>query len=77
LHAGWHLEATHPKALLGKSASAEFAPDPALDPLWVGGPRDPFHGATKKDFGFQIILKANGEIAPAPKAALNANTASR
>jgi hypothetical protein len=61
LHARWLLAATHPKALLGKSASAEFAPEPALDPLWVGGPRDPFHGAGKKDFGFQVTLRVAEE----------------
>jgi hypothetical protein len=45
---------------LGKSASAEFAPDPALDPLWISY-WEPFHGAGKKDFGFQVILKVAGE----------------
>src|SRR5262249_33143624 len=63
LHAHWRLAADHPRALLGKSASAEFAPDPALDPLWVGGPRDPFHGAAKKDFGFQIVVKVEADAA--------------
>jgi hypothetical protein len=61
LHAHWHIEATHPKALVGKSASAEFAPEPALDPLWVGGPRDPFHGVGKKEFGYQLILRVAPE----------------
>jgi hypothetical protein len=61
LHAHWHIEASHPKALFGRSASAEFAPDPALDPLWIGGPRDPFHGAGKKDFGLRITLKVEPE----------------
>jgi len=53
----WQVSASHPKALLGKAASAEFAPEPALDPLWVGGPRDPFRRADKKDFGFQVTLR--------------------
>jgi hypothetical protein len=57
LHASWRIAASQPKALLGRSASADFAPDPAVDPLWVGGPRDPFHGLNKKDFGFQVILR--------------------
>ena len=56
LHAGWQVSATHPKALLGQAASAEFAPDPALDPLWISY-WEPFHGAAKKDFGFQVTLK--------------------
>jgi hypothetical protein len=53
----WRLAATHPAGLRGKSSSAEFAPEPALDPLWVGGPRDPFHGVVKKDFGMRITVK--------------------
>jgi len=57
LHASWHIAASQPKAVLGRSASADFAPEPAVDPLWVGGPRDPFHGLNKKDFGFQVILR--------------------
>ena len=44
------------KCLLCKGPSAEFAPDPALDPLWISY-REPFHGAIKRDFGLQIILK--------------------
>jgi hypothetical protein len=44
------------KCLLCKGPSAEFAPDPALDPLWISY-KEPFHGAIKKDFGFQVILK--------------------
>jgi len=57
LHASWQIAASRPKALLGRSASADFAPEAAVDPLWVGGPRDPFHGISKKDFGFQVILR--------------------
>jgi hypothetical protein len=53
----WTITATHPKSLkLAKAVSAEFAPDPALDPLWISY-WEPFHGATKKDFGLQITLK--------------------
>ena len=48
-----------PKTLLPcKAPSAEFAPDPALDPLWISY-WEPFHGAAKKDFGFQVILKVS------------------
>jgi hypothetical protein len=59
-----------------KGPSAEFAPDPAIDPLWLSY-KEPFHGAIKKDFGFQIILKvaedtepeaaANQEAPPPPR----------
>lgn len=57
LHGTWALSAAHPKSLLPcKAASAELAPDPALDPLWISY-WEPFHGANKKDFGFQVILK--------------------
>lgn len=38
-----------------KSSSAEFAPG-ALNPAWISY-KEPFYGAAKKDFGFQIILK--------------------
>jgi hypothetical protein len=57
LHQKFSITAAHARSVLPcKSASAEFAPDPALDPLWISY-REPFHGAIKKDFGFQIILK--------------------
>ncbi len=56
LHVSWQVSADHPKSLLGKAASAEFAPDPALDPLWISY-KEPFHGAAKKDFGFQVTIK--------------------
>ena len=35
-------------------------PDPALDPLWISA-WEPFHGAAKKDFGFQVTLKVAAE----------------
>ncbi len=46
----------HPCLLPCKGPSAEFAPDPALDPLWISY-SEPFHGAAKKDFGFQVTVK--------------------
>jgi hypothetical protein len=53
--------ASHPSTLrMCKAASAEFAPDPALDPLWISY-WEPFHGAAKKDFGFQITIKVAPE----------------
>jgi hypothetical protein len=39
-----------------KKPSAEFAPDPALDPLWINY-WEPFHGVKKDTFGFQVTLK--------------------
>ncbi len=51
------VQATHPKnALPCKAASAEFAPDPALDPLWISA-WEPFHGAIKQAFGFRVTLR--------------------
>ena len=41
-----------------KRPSAEFAPDPALDPLWISY-WEPFHGVIKKDFGFQVTIKVS------------------
>lgn len=48
--------AAHSDCCLCKRPSAEFAPDPALDPLWISY-WEPFHGVAKKDFGFQITIK--------------------
>ncbi len=57
LHQTFAIHASAPKCLVPcKAPSAEFAPDPALDPLWISY-KEPFHGAAKKDFGFQITLK--------------------
>lgn len=56
LHQAFGIRASHAKGLFGKPASAEFAPDPALEADWLGH-RDPLHGVNKKDFGFQVILK--------------------
>jgi hypothetical protein len=67
LHQLFGITAAHAKNLLPcKAASAEFAPDPALDPLWISY-WEPFHGANKKDFGFQITLKVASEAEAAPE----------
>jgi hypothetical protein len=59
LHQSFTVLASHPHCLVPcKAASAEFAPDPALDPLWISY-WEPFHGAAKKDFGFQVIMKVS------------------
>jgi hypothetical protein len=61
LHQTFAVRATHPHTLVPcKAASAEFAPDPALDPLWISY-WEPFHGAAKKDFGFQVVVKVAAE----------------
>jgi hypothetical protein len=61
LHQSWSVSASHPKRLkLCKAASAELAPDPALDPLWISY-WEPFHGAAKKDFGFQMTIRVSAE----------------
>ena len=57
LNQSFSIRASMPKTgLTGKAPSVEFAPDPALDPLWISA-KEPFHGAAKKDFGFQITVK--------------------
>ena len=55
-HQTFHLAVRNAHGFCGKASSAEFAPDPALDPLWISY-WEPFHGAAKKDFGFQVTLK--------------------
>jgi hypothetical protein len=66
LHQLVMISAAHPHSLRPcKAASAEFAPDPALDPLWISY-WEPFHGANKKDFGFQIIIKVAPETESTP-----------
>jgi hypothetical protein len=76
LHQVFYLSASHPRCLLPcKAASAEFAPDPALDPLWISY-WEPFHGAVKKDFGFQVTLKVAADTTP-PAATAASGTAPR
>jgi hypothetical protein len=48
--------AANSSCVLCKRPSAEFAPDPALDPLWISY-WEPFHGVKKDTFGFQVLLK--------------------
>ncbi|HUE12751.1 MAG TPA: hypothetical protein VMR25_01185, partial [Planctomycetaceae bacterium] len=61
------VSAAHPMSLRPcKAASAEFAPDPALDPLWISY-WEPFHGAVKKDFGFQITIRVVEDTSSARK----------
>ena len=61
LHQIFGVQAAHPARLWPcKAASAEFAPDPALDLLWISA-FEPFHGAQKKDFGFQVTVRVAAE----------------
>jgi hypothetical protein len=56
LHQTFHIAAQACLALAPcHPASAEFA-DGALDPLWLGH-CEPFYGAAKKAFGFQVTLR--------------------
>jgi hypothetical protein len=48
--------AANSKCRACKRPSAEFAPDPALDPLWINY-WEPFHGVRKDTFGFQVTLR--------------------
>jgi hypothetical protein len=56
LNQSFSIATSHARSILGKASSAEFAPDPALDPLWISY-TEPFHGVAKKDFGFRVIVK--------------------
>lgn len=61
LHVRFHTAAQHPRSILPcKAASADFAPDDALDPLWISA-HEPFHGVDRKQFGFQVIVRVAGE----------------
>jgi hypothetical protein len=63
----FRVSAAMPKSALPcKAPSAEFAPDPALDPLWISS-KEPFKGAKKADLGFQITLKVAVEAVPEKK----------
>jgi hypothetical protein len=62
--------AANSKCRACKRPSAEFAPDPALDPLWINY-WEPFHGVKKDSFGFQVTLRVapdTDEAAAAKKA---------
>jgi hypothetical protein len=51
------LRAAHaPDPCIGLAASAEFAPAPALAPRWLSR-SEPFHGASKRKFGFRVLLQ--------------------
>jgi hypothetical protein len=64
LHQAFDVAVDQPYTLAPcKAASAEFAPDPALDPLWISF-WEPFHGALKGNFGLQTTLR----VAPDPDA---------
>jgi hypothetical protein len=63
----FRVSAAMPKSVLPcKAPSAEFAPDPALDPLWISA-KEPFKGAKKSDLGFQVTIKVVPEDVPGNK----------
>jgi hypothetical protein len=60
LHETFSLGAAHPHSTLPCwPASAEFAPG-ALNEKWIGY-WEPFHGAGKSKFGFQVLLRVEPE----------------
>jgi hypothetical protein len=64
LQATFNIQA-HSDCGLFKRPSAEFAPDPALDPLWISY-WEPFHGVKKESLGFQVLIKVAADTdAPA------------
>jgi hypothetical protein len=71
LHQTFTISVTYRRGLIpNKLTSAEFAPEPALDPLWLSY-WEPFHGLGKRDFGFQLTLRVaedtgNGAEAASP-----------
>jgi hypothetical protein len=76
LHQKWQLMASAGRTILPcKAPSAEFAPDPALDPLWISY-WEPFHGAAKANFGFQVTIKVAEDTNP-PGPANGANGAEK
>jgi hypothetical protein len=63
LHQTFQIMASHPHSILPcHAASAEFAPD-ALNPLWISY-WEPFVGANKRDFGFQVLIRVVPEVIP-------------
>jgi hypothetical protein len=61
-------------SVICKRPSAEFAPDPAIDPLWISY-HEPFHGVKKDTFGFQVVLKVVADTDPAPVDKKNSGSA--
>jgi hypothetical protein len=67
LNQSFRVSATQPKCVGPcRAPSSEFAPDPALDPLWIS-PKESFRGAKKGDLGFQVTVKVAPEDVPEPK----------
>lgn len=61
------VTAAMPRCVLPcKTPSAEFPPDPGLDPLWISA-KEPFKGAKKSDLGFQVTIKVAPEEVPEKK----------
>jgi hypothetical protein len=67
LHQTFTVSASHPRTWCPGKAVAEFGSDSGLEKLWISS-HDPFSGANKKDFGFQVTLKVVEETGNAPVA---------
>jgi hypothetical protein len=66
LHQTFRVAAHSPQSIVpSKSVSAEFA-DGAVDRLWLSV-KEPFYGAVKKEFGFQMTIKVVADPEPAAK----------
>jgi hypothetical protein len=75
LHQTFVVTASAPKSVWPyKAPSAEFAPDPALDPLWISY-KEPFHGAVKKDYGFQVTVRVADDTPSEPEEKKNGDGA--
>jgi hypothetical protein len=55
LHQTFTVSASYPRTWCPGRGVAEFGSDSGLDNLWISS-HDPFSGASKKDFGFQVRL---------------------
>jgi hypothetical protein len=68
LHQTFTVSANYPRTWCPGRAIAEFGSDSGLDKLWISS-HDPFSGASKKDFGFQVTLKVVEDTGPGGPAA--------
>jgi hypothetical protein len=67
LHQTFTVSATYPQTWCPGKTLAEFGSDSGLDKLWLTS-HDPFSGASKKDFGFQVTLKVVEDTGTGPPA---------
>lgn len=65
LHQGFDIFSSNPSICPCKAGSAEFG-DGCCDALWISY-NEPFKGAAKKDFGFQVSIKVEADDSAAGK----------